>query len=224
MDYINVAIDGPAGAGKSTIAKMLAKKLDYVYVDTGAMYRAITYYALKKDIDLTDESQYSFLDDIEINLTSDGKVYVDDEDVTRQIRERDVTNNVSTVSSLKVVRDKLVNLQRNMALKNNVIMDGRDIGSNVLKAAQVKIYLTASVYERARRRFSEMLENNGQTGLTFEELQQEIERRDYLDSNRDLNPLKRADDAILIDTSHNTINEVVEKIKDIIVGRVTINE
>jgi CMP/dCMP kinase len=222
MKVINVAIDGPAGAGKSTIAKMLAKKLNFVYIDTGAMYRAITYKALKLHIDLEDENEYQFLDSTQIRLTEDNRVLIDGEDVTKEIRERDVTNHVSVVSSLKIVREKLVNLQRELAKKTNVIMDGRDIGSHVLTDAQVKIYLTASVDERAKRRYLELLETKPHQEVDYEKLKEEINRRDYLDSNRDLNPLKQAEDALLVDTSNYTIDEVINKLSEIILGRVNI--
>jgi CMP/dCMP kinase len=222
MKVINVAIDGPAGAGKSTIAKMLAKKLNFVYIDTGAMYRAITYKALKLNINLGDESQYQFLDSTNIQLTEDDRVLIDGEDVTKEIRERDVTNHVSAVSSLKIVREKLVNLQREMAKKTNVIMDGRDIGSHVLTDAQVKIYLTASVDERAKRRYLELLQTKAKSEVDYDKLKEEINRRDYLDSNRELNPLKQAEDALLVDTSNYSIDEVINKLSEIILGRVNI--
>lgn len=225
MNVLNVAIDGPAGAGKSTIAKLLAQTLNFVYIDTGAMYRAVTYKALKKGIQLNDESQYSFLDDTEIVLTSDHRVLIDGEDVTTVIREQEVTHNVSIVSSLKTVREKLVHLQREMAKKQNVIMDGRDIGTNVLKDAAIKIYLTASVEERARRRYFENNERNGiQTTsvdeVAFNQIKEEIRRRDELDSTRAINPLRKAEDAIVIDSSNDSIEEVVNKISKIILGRV----
>lgn len=220
MKYINVAIDGPAGAGKSTIAKMLAKKLGYVYVDTGAMYRAITYKALKLNIDLADESCYDFLETTEIVLTNEGHVYIDGEDVTKRIREFDVTNNVSLVSSLRVVRENLVKLQREMAKKANVIMDGRDIGTNVLKDADVKIFLTASPEERAKRRYLELLETKSKDEIDLDQIKEDIIRRDYQDSNRAINPLRKAEDAILVDTSNYTIDEVINMLSEIILGRV----
>jgi cytidylate kinase len=224
MNYINVAIDGPAGAGKSTIAKLLAKKLNFVYVDTGAMYRAITYKALKLNIDITKDDVYNFLDETDIVLTPDDQVLIDDINVTLPIRESEVTSNVSTVSSKRMVRDKLVTMQRDMARKQNVIMDGRDIGSNVLKDAQVKIYLTASVEERARRRYLELLKNKNESEVSFENIKDEIQKRDYQDSSRELNPLKQAEDAILVDTSNFTIDEVIETLIEIILGSVNIHE
>lgn len=223
MKVINVAIDGPAGAGKSTIAKLVAKKLNFLYIDTGAMYRAVTYKALKLNIDLDDESQYDFLDDTRIVLTSDDRVLIDGEDVTTIIREQEVTQNVSRVAALGRVREKLVNMQREMAKANNVIMDGRDIGTNVLKDADVKIFLTASVEERAKRRYLELQQRNGETAIdeaALERIKADIIRRDQIDSSRELNPLKKADDAVEIDTSNKTIDEVVDEITSLILGRV----
>lgn len=219
MKYISVAIDGPAGAGKSTIAKKLAERLHYVYVDTGAMYRAVTYKALQLNINIEDESQYSFLDSLQIELTPDNRVLLDNTDITKEIRSREVTNNVSVVSSKKVVRDKMVPLQRKIALNSNVIMDGRDIGTNVLKDATFKFFLTASVEERAKRRYLELKEKNMEVDLV--EIQKEILSRDEIDSNRQLNPLQKADDALEIDTSYLTIDEVVDKMIGIILGKVT---
>ena len=223
MKVINVAIDGPAGAGKSTIAKLVAKKLNFLYIDTGAMYRAVTYKALKLNIDLDDESQYDFLDDTSIVLTSDDRVLIDGEDVTTIIRDQEVTQNVSRVAALGRVREKLVNMQREMAKANNVIMDGRDIGTNVLKDADVKIFLTASVEERAKRRYLELQQRNGETAIdeaALERIKADIIRRDQIDSSRELNPLKKADDAVEIDTSNKTIDEVVDEITSLILGRV----
>ncbi len=219
MEYISVAIDGPAGAGKSTIAKKLAKKLKYVYVDTGAMYRAITYKALQLNIDIHDEDEYKFLDTIQLNFKNDNQVFVDEENITKKIRERDVSNAVSIVSSKKVVRDKIVPMQREIALNTNVIMDGRDIGTNVLKDADYKFYLTASVDERAKRRYLELNKKNMEVSL--DDIKDEIIKRDNFDSNRELNPLKKANDAYEIDTSNLTIDEVVNKMTGIILGKVT---
>lgn len=218
MKYISVAIDGPAGAGKSTIAKKLAKKLNYVYVDTGAMYRAITYKALKLNIDLNNETEYTFLDNTKLELTPDDRVYIDGEDITQEIRSREVSNNVSIVSSLKIVRDKLVSMQRKIAQNANVIMDGRDIGTNVLKDATLKFFITASVEERARRRYLEIKDKN--QDVSMEEIKAEIMQRDYLDINRTLNPLVKAPDAYEIDTSSLTVDEVVDKLIEIILGKV----
>ncbi len=219
MNYISVAIDGPAGAGKSTIAKKLADQLKFVYVDTGAMYRAITYKALQLNIDIDDELQYDFLNHINLRLTTDNKIFIDEEDVTKLIRDREITNAVSLVSSKKIVRDKIVPMQRAIALNTNVIMDGRDIGTNVLKDAVFKFFLTASVSERAKRRYLELKAKNIEINL--DEIKNEIIQRDEFDSNRELNPLKKAEDALKIDTSSLTIDEVVNKMASIILGKVT---
>ena len=222
MKYISVAIDGPAGAGKSTIAKKLAVKLNYVYVDTGAMYRAITYKALKEKIDINNEEEYGFLDYTTVELTKDAHVILDGDDITKYIRKRDVTAAVSVVSSKAIVRDKIIPLQRAIALKDHVIMDGRDIGTNVLKDATVKFYLTASVEERAMRRYLELKELNRNVHL--DEIKEDIIKRDHYDSTRELNPLVKASDAIEIDTSNLTVDEVVRKLTDIIIGKVNIYE
>ncbi len=219
MNYISVAIDGPAGAGKSTIAKKLAQRLNYVYVDTGAMYRAITYKALQLGIDINDEVNYDFLNSIKLVLTPDNKVFIDDIDITKEIRSREVSNSVSVVASKKIVRDKIVPMQRAIACDNNVIMDGRDIGTNVLKDATFKFYLTASAEERAKRRYLELKEKNLEVDLA--EIKKEILQRDEFDSHRELNPLIKAEDALEIDTSNLTIDEVVDKLIDIILGKVT---
>ncbi len=217
MDFINVAIDGPAGAGKSTIAKKLAKELKFVYVDTGAMYRAITYLALKLNIDINDETTYCFLDNIDLKLTKDDKVLLNGEDISKEIREQDVTAAVSLVSSKKVVRDKIVPMQRLMAEEANVIMDGRDIGTNVLKDATFKFFLTASVEERANRRYLQLKSNQN---VDLEKIKEEIIKRDNFDTFRELNPLRKAQDAIEIDSSNLRIDEVVNKLTGIILGKV----
>lgn len=220
MKYISVAIDGPAGAGKSTIAKKLAQRLNYVYVDTGAMYRAVTLKALELDIDLNDESKYEFLDSIQIELTPDNKVLLDGVDCTKEIRSRDVTNAVSVVSSKKIVREKIVPMQRKIAQNSNVIMDGRDIGTNVLKDADFKFYVTASVEERAKRRYLEIKAKNNDSQVDLYGIKEEILNRDYFDTNRELNPLSKAADALEIDTSNLTIDEVVDQMIGIILGKV----
>ncbi|ERJ12802.1 (d)CMP kinase [Haloplasma contractile] len=215
---ISIAVDGPAGAGKSTISKLLAKQLEFIYIDTGAMYRAITYKALKLGIDTQDETMYEFIDDTSITLTKDNRVLVDEHEVTEEIRSTEISNNVSIVSSIKTVREKLVSLQRNIAEKNHVVMDGRDIGTNVLPNADVKFYLNASVDVRAKRRYLE----NSKKGIesNFEQIKQDIIKRDYLDSTRELNPLRKADDAIEVDTSALSIDEVVNKLIVIIKRKV----
>ena len=209
-----IAIDGPAGAGKSTIAKILAKNLDFEYLDTGAMYRAATIKALRLGIDINDESQYDFILSTNIDFRS-GVIYLDDENVNEEIRSLEVSNNVSVVCKYKIVRDKMVELQRNIASTKNIVMDGRDIGTVVLPTANLKIYLNASPEERARRRMLER-EQKGQNTQTLEETIQEICERDRKDSTREISPLKKADDAVEIDSSKLSIQEVVLKITELV--------
>ena len=210
MKYYSIAIDGPSSSGKSTVAKLIAKKLGYTYIDTGAMYRAITLKALNLKIkDLADEKNYSFIRDTKLEFR-DNKMYMDGVDVSKEIREQDVVKNVSLVSSLGYVREELVALQRKFAEVTSVCMDGRDIGTNVLKNATLKIYLIADVNVRAQRRYLEQKEK-GST-MTLEEVLKDLERRDYYDSHRELNPLRKAEDAIEIDSSYMTIEEVENKI------------
>lgn len=205
MRGIQIAIDGPAGAGKSSVAKHVAEVLGYKYIDTGAMYRAITLKALNLEVDLNLESSYDFMDQTHFEF-GDNYLKMDGEDVTQAIRSAEVTLAVSKVSSMSIVREKLVSLQRDIAKDDKVIMDGRDIGTNVLKDATRKFYLTASIKERAKRRFLEYQKSG--INWTLEEIEKDIERRDDYDSNRALHPLKPADDAIIIDTSNLTLNEV----------------
>ncbi len=209
---INIAIDGPAGAGKSTIAKLVAKKLDYIYVDTGAMYRSIALYFIENSVDLDNEASICKACeeiDIEIKYIEGVQhVYLNGRDVSTDIRREEVGNMASSAATKKAVRDKLLMLQRGLAEKNNVIMDGRDIGTFVLPKADVKIYLTASVETRAKRRFDELV-GKGQSP-EIEKIKADIEQRDYQDMNREIAPLKQAEDAIYLDTSDMTIDEVVE--------------
>ncbi len=205
-----VAIDGPAGSGKSTIAKIISNKLGFLYLDTGAMYRAITLKALRLHIDLENEENYQFIYETSISFANNN-IYMDGEDVSKQIRSLEVSNNVSLVSKFKIVRDRMVELQRLMAKKNNVIMDGRDIGTVVLPKANIKIFLIATPEERARRRMLER-QNKGDNTQTLDETIREICERDYKDSHRDISPLKKADDAVEIDTSQLSVDEVVDKI------------
>lgn len=205
MRGIQIAIDGPAGAGKSSVAKHVAEVLGYKYIDTGAMYRAITLKALNLEVDLNLESSYDFMDQTHFEF-GDNYLKMDGEDVTQAIRSAEVTLAVSKVSSMSIVREKLVKLQRDIAKDDKVIMDGRDIGTNVLKDATRKFYLTASIKERAKRRFLEYQKSG--INWTLEDIEKDIERRDDYDSNRALHPLKPADDAIIIDTSNLTLNEV----------------
>ncbi len=212
---IAVAIDGPAAAGKSTVAKRVAKALGMTYVDTGAMYRAFTYAVIKEGLDPKNEAQSSTLiPSIHIELAPNGKVYCNDEDVTEKIREPLVSGNVSYIAAMKPVRLKLVELQREMAEKQSVIMDGRDIGTYVLPSADVKIFQVASVKTRALRRYEENLSKGIPT--TLEEVEENVKQRDYIDSHRDFAPLKPAADSILLDTSDMDIDQVVSEILRII--------
>ena len=216
MENFKVAIDGPAGSGKSTISKLLAKKLGYVHIDTGAMYRAITIEAIKRGIDLKDRNAYGFIDNVDIKYVSD-RIYLNGKDVSEEIRMPYVTENVSMVSSIPYVRQRLCDLQRKVAKEGLIVMDGRDIGYNVLPDADVKIFLVASIEERTKRRALE-LEAKG-IQVNFEELKDDLVRRDYADSNRDTSPLKKANDAILLDTTELSIEEVVLEICKLIEGR-----
>ena len=214
---MNIAIDGPAGAGKSTIARLAAKELGFIYVDTGAMYRAIALSLLDNNVDIYDEAALkNALDQIHINIVYEAgvqHVFLDLVDVSEEIRSEKVGNMASTSSALPPVREKLLDLQRDIAAKNDVIMDGRDIGTNILPNAELKIYLTASVDVRAKRRFDELKLKGESPDL--EEIKKGIETRDYQDMNRDIAPLKQAEDAVFIDSSDMTIAEVVDKIIDL---------
>lgn len=218
MKKINIAIDGPASSGKSTVAKILAKEYGYIYTDTGAMYRCVTYLAIQHQVDFEDEKQLVALIErypITFKQTETGQlIFVDGQDVTEAIRQPEVTNNVSIVSAHEKVRHELVRQQQKIAEDGGVVMDGRDIGTVVLPNAEVKIFLVASVTERAERRFKE----NQSKGIDtdFETLKQEIEQRDYLDSHREVSPLKQAEDAVRIDTTGLSIEEVVVAIKEVI--------
>lgn len=212
-----IAIDGPAGAGKSTISKKVAEILGFEYIDTGAMYRAVTLKALALNINLHDEEEYKFLEETRIDFRNQ-RLFLDDKDVSDEIRSLEVSNNVSLVSSFGYVREKMVSLQRELAKDKNVIMDGRDIGTVVLPDAELKIFLNADITERARRRLKERLENNLPT-QTLEETIEEIKERDRKDSNREISPLQKAADAIEIDTSKLNVDEVVEEIIKLVVER-----
>lgn len=211
---MNVAIDGPAGAGKSTIAKAIAAKMGYVYVDTGAMYRAMALYFLRAGIASNDEEKISsVVDDISVSIKyEDGAQHVilNSEDVTGLIRTEEVGNMASASSVYAPVRSKLVALQQELAKTTDVIMDGRDIGTVVLPNADVKIFLTASVECRAKRRFDELVAKGMEAD--FDKIAKDIEERDYRDSHREISPLKQAEDAILVDSSDMTIDEVVNTI------------
>ena len=212
---ISVAIDGPSAAGKSTIAKMVAKIENFIYIDTGAMYRCVAYYCLTQKIDLNDEKAVEqAIEHIQIRLTPDNKVYLNDEDVSNQIRQDQVSLGASCVSKYQVVRSFLVDEQRKMAKAGNVILDGRDIGTVVLPNADLKIYQIASVETRAKRRYLENLERGLDADL--ETIKKEIEERDYQDTHREISPLKKAEDAIELDTSSLTLEEVVEQVLTLI--------
>ncbi|HEL1597377.1 TPA: (d)CMP kinase [Streptococcus suis] len=223
MKSIQIAIDGPASSGKSTVAKIIAKNLGYTYLDTGAMYRSATYLALTNGIEVTDQNRIvALLAQYPIRFGRDENgqqlVFVGDEDVTLPIRDNQVTNNVSAVAALPLVREELVRLQQEIAQAGGIVMDGRDIGTVVLPQAELKIFLIASVEERALRRFKENTERGIETDL--ESLKQEIAARDYKDSHREVSPLKAADDAITFDTTGVSIEGVVkfisEKAKEIL--------
>ena len=218
---INIAIDGPSAAGKSTIAKRLAKELNYVHLDTGAMYRCTALKALQSNISLEDEKAVcKMLEDTEIVLTPDGSIYLDGKDVSKEIRTDEVSMAASDVSKLEKVREDLVLRQQEMAKEKGFIMDGRDIGTVVLKDAEVKIFLTASVEARALRRYKQN-EELGILDNDLEKIKEDIAQRDYQDTHREHSPLKQAEDAILVDTSDLTIDEVVETIMKIVESKVS---
>lgn len=217
-----IALDGPAGAGKSTVSRRLAQDLGYLYLDTGAMYRALTWLVMKKNIDINDESAIALLvnraeiellprDDLQTPVT----VKINQEDVTQAIRTSEVTKRVSTIAAHSVVREKMVRLQQEYGKKGGIVAEGRDIGTNVFPHAQLKIFLTATPAARAKRRLID-LENQGETHISLTDLIAEIEARDYQDSTRLIAPLKKADDATEIITDDLTIDQVVEKIKGLI--------
>lgn len=216
MNY-KIAIDGPSGTGKSTIAKLLAKKLSFVYIDTGAMYRAVGLYCYNNDIDINDEEKVvDSLDNIKINMFyQDGiqQIELNGQIVTDAIRENHISKCASVVSQYKDVRERLVLMQRDLASNNSVIMDGRDIGTVVLPDANLKVYMFVEDEVRAERRYKELIEK-GQD-VTYEKVLEELKERDYRDMNRENSPLKRADDAILVDNSKTTIDEVVDRVYDL---------
>ena len=213
----NIAIDGPAGAGKSTIAKTLAKELGFVYVDTGAMYRAMAYYFLQQGIDKDDEAGITAaVDGADVTIRYEEgaqQVILNGENVTGSLRTEQVGNMASATSIYPAVRTKLVALQQKLAKTTDVIMDGRDIGTYVLPDAQVKIYLTASVETRADRRYKELIEKGETADLA--KIAADIEERDYRDMHREMSPLRQAEDALLVDSSEMSIDEVVAAIRAI---------
>lgn len=215
MNKIVVAIDGPAAAGKSTVAKKVSKLLKCTYIDTGAMYRAITYYALKYGVNPeAEEDVVDLLPDIDLQLRPNGKVILNGEDVTQVIRTPAVSGKVSYVASYKAIRLHLVDLQRKMASSNSVVMDGRDIGTYVLPDADVKIFQVASVETRAKRRHKENLQHGIKCSL--EEIEAELRKRDFIDSSRTFAPLKPASDAVILDTSDLSIDEAVNAVMNIV--------
>lgn len=209
---INIAIDGPSAAGKSTIAKILAKELGFSHLDTGAMYRCTALASKKRGIDPENEAALvAMLDEMKISFDPAGNVYINGEDVSKQIRENEISMLASSVSAHPKVRERLVALQQQMACDKGFIMDGRDIGTVVLPDAELKIYMVASVKARADRRYKEYLEKHVEAN--YDEIYRDIEQRDYQDMNRKSSPLRKAQDAIELDTSDMTIDEVVEEIR-----------
>lgn len=210
---INIAVDGPAGAGKSSIARAVAEEIGYIYVDTGALYRSIALYSIENKLD--NESLVNSLDKINIRLEFIDKcqhVFLNDNDVSDKIRTPEVSMGASKVSVIPEVREFLFGLQKKIAAENNIIMDGRDIGTVVLPDADLKVFLTASAEERANRRFKEMIDSS----ITYEQVLEDIKQRDYNDMHRDIAPLKQAEDAVLLDTTGMTIEEVKQKLKALI--------
>ena len=220
MKNFVVAIDGPAGSGKSSISKLVCAKLGFTHIDTGAMYRAVTLEALKRKIDVENENEYSFIDEIDV-VYKNGKVYLNGEDVSGFIRTSEVMNNASAVSRVKAVRDKMVEFQRGCRNHGNILMDGRDIGTVVFPDADLKVFLTATPEERAKSRCLE----NKTLGVEsdFNTILEEIKARDYKDSHRAIAPLKKADDAILVDTTNMSIEEVCQEILRLINERLNKN-
>ena len=205
-----IAFDGPAGAGKSSVSKMVAKRLNCTYLDTGAMYRAITYEALKKNIS-EEKEIVQMVENLNMDICAKEDtmhVFIDGEDITQYLRTSEVSSNVSRISAFQGVRNAMVKLQRKVAEKGNVVLDGRDIGTVVLPDADLKIFLTASVHTRALRRYKELKD----TDTTLERIEEEIKRRDNLDMTRKISPLRKADDAILLDNSDLTLEETADKI------------
>ncbi len=215
---INVAIDGPAGAGKSTIAKAAARKLGFIYVDTGALYRAIALSAVRNGVIDRDDGIIKMLDDIDVKLSfddnSEQRVYLNGEDVSALIRTPEISMGASRVSAVPKVREFLLGLQRDIAKNNNVIMDGRDIATVVLPNAKPKIFLTATPQCRAKRRYKELIEKG--ESVTFDEVLDDVNKRDYQDSHREIAPLKPSDESITADTSSCTLEESVNLIVKII--------
>lgn len=224
---INIAIDGPSAAGKSTIAKILAKEMGYAHLDTGAMYRCVAYYSCIHGVDSDDEEALSaMIDTMHISFDASGNVFINEQDVSKVIRENAISMLTSKISAHAKVREKLVIMQQSIAKDKGYIMDGRDIGTVVLKDAEVKVYMVASVEARAKRRYKEYtlktVSNNeagsekGYKETDYDEIYKDIEKRDYQDTHRETSPLKKADDAVEIDTSDMSIDEVVSAIRNLI--------
>lgn len=212
-----IAIDGPAGAGKSTIAKKIAKILKLEYIDTGAMYRALTLKAIEEGVDPEDTEAILELIESTSIYFKDNHIYLDGTRVDEEIRQNIVSRNVSKIAKIKEVREKMVELQRELAKSGSVIMDGRDIGTVVLPDANYKFFVTASVEERARRRYKELIESNQK--VTYDQVLSQIKERDRIDSTREISPLQKSPDAYEIDTTNKTIEQCVDEIVDIIEGR-----
>ncbi len=220
MNNISVAIDGPAGAGKSTVAKEVAKKMDLLYIDTGAMYRAVTFLVLEKGLDPTQEQEIIHIaNNTTFDFSKDGtQIFVNGKNRSLEIRSPKVSDNVSLISKIGSLRKVLVKAQRKLAENHNVIMDGRDIGTHVLPDADLKVYLTASVEERAKRRFEELQETSDGDGVSFENVKKNILLRDKIDSSREQAPLVKAEDALEIDTTKLTTAQVIEEVVRLIKG------
>lgn len=216
MNYVKIAIDGPAASGKSTIAKLVSKELGYEYIDTGSMYRAITLKALTLGIDIEKESNFGFVEETLLRFEN-GNIVMDGVDVSSKIRKHKVSNNVSLVSSYLSVRKSCVKIQKDIAETSNVVMDGRDIGTVVLPDADFKFFLTASIEKRAERRYKDNIERG--LNSSIEILKEKIAQRDHFDSTREHSPLKPAEDAFIIDTSDLTIEQVVALITNKIRGK-----
>ncbi len=214
MGIVRIAIDGPSGAGKSTIAKEIAKELSIDYIDSGAMYRAVGYKMIEQGIEPDDDQGLlALLKETEIDFR-EGRIYLDKEDISEKIRTPEISKMASSCSKVFSVREKLVELQRKMGEEKSIIMDGRDIGTNVFPHAEFKFFVTATVFERARRRYLELREKGDYQG--FDEVLKDIKMRDYNDSTRELNPLVQAEDAVFVDTTHMTVSEV----KDFIIREI----
>ncbi len=216
--FIAVAIDGPAGAGKSTISNLIAKEINFTYIDTGAMFRAVAYYLLQNKINYENKDKIiNCLNNIDINIKFEDfkqQIYLNNKNITKEIRTQEISKIASFVAQIQEVRQKLINIQKNLAQNKNVIMDGRDIGTNVLPDANLKIYLDASIEKRAKRRFEELFSKD--KNIKYEDILLNIKERDKLDKERKIAPLIKASDAIYIDTSELDIYEVSEKIINLI--------